>query len=151
MSLVLAGSLLAAAAGADRLPTADTRAGIVAGYRLVLSTNDLDGDGRLSRSEWEAMVSRTWPASPREVPPPDNYDQARSAVLAMYADYDRDHDDYLTLSELVREPLAQFACMDRNRDGRISRREVWRAMSRCASQPMRIGFISEPPAAATRR
>jgi hypothetical protein len=147
MSLLLVGSLLLAAlTGGDRLPTADTRAGIVAGYRLVLAANDHDGDGRLNRPEWTAMVSTTFPEQPRETPPPDKHPQVRDSVLAFYAEQDRNHDGYLDLRELIREPLAQFACADSNRDGRISERERWRAMIHCASHAVRFGFISEPTA-----
>jgi hypothetical protein len=108
-----------------------------------MSANDLDGDGRLSRFEWAAMISHTWPEQPPE-PNLSNYRQTRQAVLAMFDEQDGDRDGYLSLGELVREPLAQFACMDRNRDGRISHREIWRAMSRCPSHVTRIGFISAP-------
>jgi hypothetical protein len=83
MSLLLVGSLLfAVLAGGDRLPTADTRAGIVAGYRLVLTANDHDGDRRLSRAEWTAMVSIAFPEQPRETPPPENHAQVRESMLA---------------------------------------------------------------------
>jgi hypothetical protein len=150
MSLTLAGWLLAAAlVGPDRLPPTESRAGILAGYRLVLATNDLDGDGRLSRAEWSAMVSIAFPEQPLESPPPDNYAQVRDSVLAFYADQDRNHDGYLDLGELVRAPLAQFACADRNRDGRVSEREQWRAMSDCPA--IRIGLVSEPPGHSTPR
>src|SRR6476660_9581784 len=114
MSLLLVGSLLfAASAGGNRLPTADTRAGIIAGYRLVLTANDHDGDHRLSRAEWTAMVSVVLPERPRETPPPDNYARVRDSMLAFYAEQDRNHDGYLDLQELVRGPLAYLACADR--------------------------------------
>jgi len=149
MSPILAGWLLLASIGPERMPTADTRAGIIAGYRLVLTANDHDGDGRLSRAEWTAMVSVAFPERPRETPAPENYAQLRASMLAFYAGQDRNGDGYLDLRELVREPLAHFACADRNRDGRATRREQWRAMSH--SPAIIFDFASEAPARPTSR
>ena len=147
MPSILTAWLLLALAGPHRLPTADTRAGIVAVYRLVLSTNDLDGDGRLSRAEVAAMVTREFSAV--ESGSAADMEQARRGMLSIYEDLDRDHDGYLTYAELMREPLAFFACADRNRDGRLTNSEIARAMSVCPSHEIRMDFDS-PSASAAR-
>jgi len=149
MPSLIAALLLVGLAGAVRLPTTETRAGIIAGYRMVLSANDRDGDGRVSRAEWTAMVSGVLPEQPLPDPHLADYTETRASLLAQFDEQDLNHDGYLTLRELVREPLAFFACADRNRDGRLSEREIWRAMSRCPSHETRIDLGSPPPSGAT--
>jgi len=146
--LIVGVFLFAAVAGGDPLPSGETRAGLIAGYRLVLSANDRDGDHRLSREEWTQMVSVGFPEQPRETPPPGNYAQARNSILAFYADQDRNQDGYLDLAELLRVPLAHFACADTNRDGRMSRREQGRAMLRCPALGVAVNSeqVSAPSA-----
>lgn len=50
-----------------------------------------------------------------------------------YATQDLDHDGYLTLDELLKEPLVSFSCMDSNGDGRLSKTEIETGLTRCSS------------------
>ena len=52
---------------------------------------------------------------------------------------DANADGFVTLSELLKAPLASFDCADSNHDGILSKAEEAAAMDSCPSKP------SEPP------
>ncbi len=83
---------------------------------------------------------------PKNRPIAANSAELRAWIIVYHADQDTDGDGYLTLAELLKEPLASFNCMDANGDDRLSRREVESRMVGCPSDTYgsRIGFISEP-------
>jgi len=111
----------------------ERRADLIAVYRQSLEANDRDNDGRLSHSEWMAMVDAGFPEQPRPGEEADNYAEARTEIIAYHRRWDSDGDGLVTLDELVREPLASFDCMDSDGNQRLSEAETWSAMERCAS------------------
>ena len=60
-------------------------------------------------------------------------EEARSWFIEDYAAQDLNHDGFLSLDELLREPLANFGCMDRNRDGELTQGEIDAGLTRCGS------------------
>ena len=115
-------------------------------FRRLRRTSDGNGDGQLSREEFAAGLTEREPppAQPAAGQPGGNFDPA-----ALFARFDRNGDDKLTLEEVPEErrgffePLIQRA--DRDGDGALSQEEFTAAMSR--QQPGQPG--STPPAAAS--
>jgi hypothetical protein len=139
--VLLTASLLLAGCTSLSTPDTNTRTRLISGYAAVLATQDSDADQRLSTSELEAMLDRVFSMEP---PTSDLHDWA----IAYYAAQDTDSDGYLTLVEILKDPLSSFDCMDANRDDRLSDREVRAGVERCPPENPygTIGFISEPRA-----
>jgi hypothetical protein len=55
----------------------------------------------------------------------------RREMLGFYASQDTNADGYLTLGELLQQPLANFDCADANQDSKLSEVEVRRSFDRC--------------------
>lgn len=55
----------------------------------------------------------------------------RREMLGFYASQDTNADGYLTLGELLKQPLANFDCADADQDGSLSKAEVRRSFDRC--------------------
>ncbi|HEX8214803.1 MAG TPA: hypothetical protein VF582_04950 [Allosphingosinicella sp.] len=108
-----------------------TRTSLTSHYASVLAAHDADGDEKLSRAETEAMIEIVFP---KDRPAAVNSAELRERVIGDYAAQDTDQDGYLTLVELLKDPLATFDCMDVNSDDRLSSREIDSGMSRCASK-----------------
>jgi hypothetical protein len=138
VSCVLLGSCSTRAGGENA-----TRSALTSGYASVLAAHDSDGDERLGRAEVEAMIELMFPKNILAV---SHFAELRDWLVADYSAQDADKDGYLTLSELLKGPIAAFECKDVNRDGRLTRPETEGGMSRCASEETysRVGFISEP-------
>ena len=117
-------------------PPENTREQVIAFYGAVLKAWDRDGDGKLSRAEVTAMVdefirrAREHTAEYNITP---DLETRRQELLGFYASQDTNHDNYLTLGELLKKPLADFDCADQNHDGRVSREEVFNTMGKCPS------------------
>lgn len=115
------------------LASEEPRADLVSIYRQVLKANDQDHDGGLSPVEWRAMVDLSFPEQPRPGEATDNYSEVRAQMLDYHRRWDTDGDGLVSLDELVREPLASFDCMDSDGNQRLSEREIWPGMERCAA------------------
>jgi Ca2+-binding EF-hand superfamily protein len=117
-------------------PAQNTREHMVAGITLVLKSWDKDGDGKLSRVEVEGMVDAFFQRVAKDASGGKmtaDLEKQRQEFLSFYASQDTNHDGYLTLDELLKQPLASFDCMDANHDGRVSKDEVVSGMQRCPS------------------
>jgi len=125
--------LLVAASGPAELPNGKTRAGVVAGMTLILKTYDLDSDGRLSQGEVKLMVDRSLAQAMKTGRNTKQLNEMRSWTIDYYAAQDLDHDGYLSLVELLKEPLAEFDCMDQDHDGALTQTEIEAGMDHCGS------------------
>ena len=123
----------------------DTREKVISGFTGVLKSWDKDGDGRLSRSEVEAMVNESFRRMAQSVPAGEVHPELeaqRQEAIDHYMAQDTNKDGYLSLSELVKEPLANFSCIDADHDGKLSKSEERSAIDRCA--PLIEGQTSKP-------
>jgi len=126
----------------------DTREKVISGFDHVLKSWDKDGDNRLSRSEVEAMADE-WVLTtrqgirPGEVHP--ELETERQRIIAYYMSQDADKDGYLTLAELLKEPIATFHCADADQDGTISKSEERSAIDRCSSSDIGATRSSSRP------
>jgi Ca2+-binding EF-hand superfamily protein len=127
---------LAAAAAAKphaTAPDTSTRAGLIASYENLLKRVDTDGDGKISRAEWGAMVD----ASPILQSLSLSQAQREAMRTSLMAGFDRDDSDkdgMLTLDEMLAKPLFRFACVDANHDGKATQAEIAANMERCSAQ-----------------
>lgn len=118
----------------------DTREKIISAYTGLLKHWDKDGDGRLSRPEVEAMVNDEFRRLARGLPAGEVHPELQMERQQMFDQImarDTNKDGYLSLSELVKEPLANFSCMDADHDAKLSKAEVHSAIDRCAPPPFR--------------
>ena len=125
--------LLAAAAAkphAAAAPDTSTRTGLVASYTAMLKRVDSDGDGRVSRMEWAAMVDAS-PMLQSTSLSEAQRNGLRTALMAGFDQNDSDKDGELTLDELVAGPLVRFACLDANHDGKVTQAEADAGMDKC--------------------
>lgn len=128
--------VLAAAAAkphAAAAPDTSTRTGLVASYTAMLKRIDSDGDGKVSRMEWAAMVDAS-PMLQSTSLSEAQRNGLRTALMAGFDQNDSDKDGELTLDELMAKPLMRFACMDANHDGKVTQAEMEAGMDKC-SQP----------------
>jgi hypothetical protein len=130
--------LLIAGCGTAQPPDGRTRPGLISGFELVLKGNDQNGDGKLSRAEVEGMVDSGLVPYQK---PPRNYAEIRDQLLRAYAAQDLDHDGYLTLAELLKQPLATFSCMDTNGNGSLSQQEIEGGMENCDSERVHVASL----------
>jgi len=124
--------LAATAARPHAVPDTSTRDGLIASYTAMFTHIDTDGDGKVSRAEWETMVD----ASPMLQSPglsEANRANLRAALMAGFERNDSDKDGFLTLDELMAKPLVRFACLDTNHDARVSQAEMEANMDRCSA------------------
>src|SRR5690242_10635415 len=82
------------------------RANILDGYRQLLAAHDRDGDGRLSRAEWQAMVDIAFPPLSERSGSSENDNQPRASSIGLHRFWDADKDGFLTLEELTRPAFA---------------------------------------------
>ncbi len=111
----------------------ERRTDIVSHYRHALEAADRDHDGRLSHIEWAAIVDMSFPEGPRPGEATDNYAEVRAQMADFHRRWDTDGDGWVTLDELVREPLTSFDCMDSDGNQRLTEDEIWSGMERCAT------------------
>jgi Ca2+-binding EF-hand superfamily protein len=114
----------------------DTREKVISSFSGVLKSWDRDGDGRLSRSEVEAMADEPirelrHRSTPGETHP--ELEAQRQQMVAEYMSQDANGDGFLSLDELLRNPLAAFDCMDANHDGKVSKEEERGVLNRCTN------------------
>ena len=126
--ICLIGLPLLACCASKEPPRGNTRAGLIAGFQLVLETNDTDADGRLSTSELQTMIALALPDDQQSTRERLNI---RQLLLDDYAIQDTDRDGYLTLAELLKEPLETFTCMDTDNDDFLSQDEFETEMAHC--------------------
>ena len=134
--VVAAACLALGAVGMAKPPADNTREHVVAGMAAVLRSWDKDGDNKLSRVEVAGMVDqfiRRAAKYARGGKMTADLEKQRQEFLNLYESEDSDDDGYLTLDELLKEPLATFDCMDSNHDGKVSKEEVFSGMERCPS------------------
>lgn len=130
---MLALFFLAAAAArphAAAAPDTSTRAGLVASYTAMLKRIDSDGDGKVSRTEWAAMVDASPMLQSGSLSQTQRYG-LRAGLMAEFDRDDSDKDGLLTLDEMLAKPLFRFACLDSNHDGTVSQTETAANMDRC--------------------
>ena len=129
-STLLLACVLLASCGIAEPPNGKTRDGLTTTYALMLAGEDKDGDGKLSPREVEAMLDASLADNPQQAA--DRGDMRRQ-LIEDFAAQDLDRDGFLDLAELLKEPLANFTCMDANRDEQISDSEIQRGMARCGT------------------
>ena len=132
LPIVLLAVTAASPAPAHPAPRASTLTWMLSGFEAIMTRNDADHDGRLSRAEWGAMVGRAFPAKPR-ARRDAHYYQVRQRALREFDVENVNKDKYLTLAELLRAPMATFVCMDTNRDDTISKDEERAGETACAA------------------
>ena len=130
LSLLLGVSLIANSqppAGMD----AASRSQMIADYTKVLNSWDKDGDGSLSKAELNAMndaiLARAHFSSDADAK------HFRDDLLAMDAAWDVNKDGFVSLSEMLKGPMADFDCMDTNHDNVLQKGEIAAGMNRCPS------------------
>jgi|GEM_PF-2787353 len=131
--------LLAAAAAAKPHAAApvQTRDALVASYTAMFKHIDTDGDGKVSRAEWVAMVDASPMLQSLSLSQAQR-DGLRAALMAGFDQNDSDKDGFLTLDELMAKPLVRFACLDANHDGKVTQAEAEAGMDKC-SAPAGVG------------
>ena len=129
--------LAAAAAKPHAAPDTSTRTGLVASYTAMVKRIDSDGDGKVSRMEWAAMVDAS-PMLQSTSLSEAQRNGLRTALMAGFDQNDSDKDGSLTLDELMAKPLMRFACMDANHDGKVTQAEAEAGMDKC-SAPAAVG------------
>lgn len=117
-----------ASCAAKEPPDGRTREGLTAGYELVLEGNDADDDGKLSTREVRSMVASSFSANNGKAP---EHRKMHDWLVEDYAAQDTDRDGYLSLEELLKEPLATFGCMDTNSDDFLGQSETQAGLGRC--------------------
>lgn len=125
---------LAAAAKPHAAPDTSTRAGLIASYTAMFKHIDTDGDGKVSRAEWETMVDAS-PMLQSTGLSEANRANLRAALMAGFGKNDSDGDGWLTLDELMAKPLVRFACLDANHDAKVTQAEMETNMDRCSAPP----------------
>jgi len=131
--------LLAAAAAAKPHAAApvQTRDALVASYTAMFKHIDTDGDGKVSRAEWVAMVDASPMLQSLSLSQAQR-DGLRAALMVGFDQNDSDKDGFLTLDELMAKPLVRFACLDANHDGKVTQAEAEAGMDKC-SAPAGVG------------
>jgi len=126
--------LLAAAAAAKphAAPPAQTRDALVKSYTALFKHIDTDGDGKVSRAEWAAMVDASPMLQSLSLSQAQR-DGLRAALMAGFEQNDSDKDGFLTLDELMAKPLVRFACLDANHDGKVTQAEAEAGMDKCSA------------------
>lgn len=116
-------------------PAHTTREQLISNFNKLLEYWDKDGDRKLSRFEATEMVNESFRmiGEPQNGDNPNTFEKERRAYIAYLDHQDTDRDGYLTLSELLRDPLDTFQCLDENHDGKAREEEIFRAMNRCSS------------------
>ena len=123
---------VAAKPHAAAAPDTSTRAGLVASYTAMVKRIDSDGDGKVSRMEWAAMVDAS-PMLQSQGLSEAQRNGLRAALMAGFDQNDSDKDGSLTLDELMAKPLVRFACMDANHDGKVTQAEADAGIDKCAA------------------
>ena len=126
--------LLAAAAAAKphSAPDTQTRAGLVASYTAMFKRIDTNGDDKISRAEWETMVDAS-PILQSLGLTQTQRDSLRASLMSGFDQNDSDKDGFLTLDEMMAQPLFRFACLDADHDARITQTEMAANMDRCSA------------------
>ena len=123
--------LAAAAAAKPAAAPVQTRDALVASYSAMFKKTDTDGDGKISRMEWAAMVDAS-PMLQSAGLSEAQRDGLRAALMAGFDQNDSDKDGNLTLDELMAKPLVRFACLDANHDGKVTQAEMDAGLERCS-------------------
>jgi len=129
--------LAAAAAAKPHAAPPETRDALVASYTKMFNHIDTDGDGKVSRAEWAAMVDASPMLQSLSLSQAQR-DGLRAALMAGFDQNDSDKDGFLTLDELMAKPLVRFACLDANHDGKVTQAEAEAGMDKC-SAPAGVG------------
>ena len=91
---------------------ANTREHMISNVHLIIKSWDKDGDGRLSRSEVQAMVDEGFRRMAQSI---------------------RDGQAHPELETQRQEMLAFLASQDTNHDGKLSKDEIFSGIKRCPS------------------
>jgi len=129
MSILLL--FMAAAAKPHAAPITSTRSGLIASYSAMFKRVDSDGDGKVSRAEWEVMVDAS-PMLQSQGLSETQRNGLRAALMAGFEQNDSDKDGFLTLDELMAKPLVRFACLDANHDARVTQAEAEAGVDLCS-------------------
>ena len=124
--------LAAAAAKPHAAPDTTTRGGLIASYTTMFGRIDTDGDGKISRAEWRTMVDASPMLQSLSLSQAQR-EGLRASLMAGFDLNDSDKDGVLTPDELMAKPLARFACLDANHDGKVTQAEAEANMDRCSA------------------
>jgi hypothetical protein len=72
-----------------------TRDGIIQAYRQMVAEQDRDHDGRVSRAEWQAVVDRMFPPTPRPGEEASNYSEVRASSAGLLDYWDANGDSII--------------------------------------------------------
>jgi Ca2+-binding EF-hand superfamily protein len=129
--LPILASVLLTASQAHAERDARSREAMATGFAKMLHNWDKDGDGKISANELVIMIGDAFPS--KYYASEADAQSVREGALADYKDQDLDKDGFLTLSELLKEPMATFDCIDVNHDGVLQQDEIDSGVSRCGS------------------
>jgi len=132
MSIALFFLAAAAHAKPHPAPNTSTRSGLIASYNAMFKRIDADGDGKVSRAEWEVMVDAS-PMLQSQSLSETQRNGLRAALMAGFEQNDSDRDGLLTLDELMAKPLVRFACLDANHDARVTQAEAEAGVDLCSA------------------
>ena len=97
-------------------PLESNRDELVHNLSAQIARADRDGDGRLSRDEWQAVLKH-------DLPTMSDADLRRIAERD-FGYYDRNRDGYIDAPELAGPSLAGFDCLDTDHNHRLSTAEL---------------------------
>ena len=139
--LVFLASVLLISSQAHGEKGATSRAAVVEGFTKVLRDWDKDGDGKLSFAEIEAMIDAAFPL--KYFASEADARRLRGRALVDYRNQDLSKDGFLTLNELLREPITHFDCMDVDHDDVVQRDEIEAGIQRCDSGTGETGALHD--------
>jgi hypothetical protein len=119
---IFAAAGMASAVLAETMPELSGREAVIATFTDQFEKADTDADMQLTGSEWMDWLKRELSSS-KEPGLTSNAGLLLQAHAAAFVRRDTNEDRFLTLTELLNEPLRAFDCMDEDRNGQVSEQE----------------------------
>ena len=114
----LAGLLAVATTGCDSsepTPILTNREEVAVQSAEWIAKSDRNGDRRLDKVEWQAMMHHDFPDTPE--------DDLQSWGDRDFAYFNHNGDEFVSVEDVTTLGLEGFDCMDRDRDGRLTDQE----------------------------